>query len=267
MEFLRDPIWQFIGAILAVIAIAISIFFFYLQRTKKSLIYDVLLDYPLLSSKSGLENRVQILFDDKYVSNVYIFVLRIYNDGNVAILPTDFVEPLHFSFGDNSEILEMEIVENNPTNLKPKFQIDKNTITLHPLLLNGGDNITLKLLLSKPEMHFESNARIVGVNKIRKGSISDRIFSYGLFGLSLVFLSGIGFVFLPNLIDPMSVVEKARQAELVKQHISLIIGIASILIVGLIIFFLSVRKWLGQFKMYSTMSKKMKGIIGSSSDW
>ncbi len=121
MEFLRDPIWQFVGAILAVIAITISIYFFYLQRTKKSLIYDVLLDYPLLSSKSDLENRVQILFDDKYVSNVYIFVLRIYNDGNVPILPIDFIEPLRFSFGDNSEILEMEIVENNPTNFKAQI--------------------------------------------------------------------------------------------------------------------------------------------------
>ncbi len=267
MEILRDPIWQFVGAILAVIAIAISIYFFSLQRTKKSLIYDVLLDYPLLSSKSDLGNRVQILFDDKYVSNVYLFVIRIYNDGNIPILPADFVEPICFSFGNNSEILEVEVVESNPTNLNPKFQIARNTITLHPLLLNGGDTITLKLLLSKPEPHFEANTRIVGVNKLRKDSVSNRSFSYSLFGLSLVLISGLGFTFLPNIIDPMSLDEKARQAELVRQNLSLIIGIASILVVGLTITFLSAKKWLGQFKVYSTMSKKMRGVVGSSSDW
>ena len=267
MEFLRDPIWQFIGAMLAIIAIFISVYFYYAQRTKKSLIYDVVINYPLLSSKSGLENRIQILFDDKFVRNVYLFVLRISNGGNVPILATDFVEPLQFSFGKNAEILEMEIVENNPTSLKPKFQIDTNSITLQPLLLNSGDSITLKLLLSKPETYFEPSARIIGVNKVKKGSYSDRYFFYTLFGLSLVFLSGLGFTLLPNIIDPMSPDEKIRQAELVKQHLPLIVGIVGILVVGITIALLSFRKWIGQFRVYSKMSNKFTGNEGSSSDY
>jgi hypothetical protein len=264
-EFLRDPIWQFIGAVLAIIAIIISIYLYYLQRNKKSLSYDVLLDYRLLSKESGLERRVQILFDGETVRNVSVFAVRIFNDGNIPILATDFVEPLNFSFGTNSKILEAEIAECYPPSLKPAIIINKNGVTLEPLLLNGGDSIILKLLLSKNRDHYESNARIVGVSRLRKGSISNKYFSYAVFGLILALLGGAGLFILSSSSIPPD--EQARQNQLFRQQLPLILGIFSIAMIGCTITVFSMRKYLGQFRTYSVISNKFREGKGSSSDW
>ena len=41
MDFLRDPIWQSIGAILAFVAIGISLYTFWYSRSIKRLAYEV----------------------------------------------------------------------------------------------------------------------------------------------------------------------------------------------------------------------------------
>jgi len=40
-EALRDPIWQFIGAVLAFAAIVISILLYFMQRRRKALSYEI----------------------------------------------------------------------------------------------------------------------------------------------------------------------------------------------------------------------------------
>ncbi len=256
INFLRDPIWQFIGAILAIVTIIISIYLYYLQKTKKSLAYDVLIDSPLLSTKDGLESRVQILFDNKVVQNVSVFAVKISNDGNVPILAADFAEPLCILFGDNAKILEAEVFECYPTSLKPKIIIQKNNITLEPLLLNSGDSITLKLVLSKEKKSFEANARIVGVSKLSEGSVSNKYLFYTVIGLAIAFIGGGGLIGL--LIGLLESYENLTQAGLLEQQFVwvLIGGTISVSVTGIGIAFFYVKKLSGQFTAYASISNK-----------
>lgn len=52
-EILRDPVWQFIGAIFALAAIVIVVIIYWMQRQRKSLSYEIISCTPLLSVKSS----------------------------------------------------------------------------------------------------------------------------------------------------------------------------------------------------------------------
>jgi hypothetical protein len=191
-EFLRDPIWQFIGAILGLVAIIISIIVFYMQRRKKSLAYEIIANTSLLTLNDEIKGKVQILFEGSVVQNVYLILLHILNDGNTAIVSSDYEFPLTFEFGETSQILSAEVVKTSPNKLEPQFTLRKNSVEFTPLLLNSGDSIVFKLLLAQYEGELSVRARIMGVAEVKQVSISvDRLRRNG--GWSL--LAGIILVF------------------------------------------------------------------------
>ncbi len=169
MDFLRDPIWQFIGAAIGVIAVFISVYIFTAQRSKKSLSYDILTSTELLSIKKEIQGKVQILFENKPVENVYHVVLKIVNDGSLPVNGTLFERPLSFSFHEKTTILSADVAESHPSTLHPELTIEKNHVILKPLLLNSGDNIQISLLLAQHNGLINVDARIEGINEVRKG--------------------------------------------------------------------------------------------------
>ena len=61
MELLRDPVWQFVGAVLAVLAIVASIAIYRLQKVPKRLAYEIVSRSTLLTVKEEIESKVQVL--------------------------------------------------------------------------------------------------------------------------------------------------------------------------------------------------------------
>ena len=96
-EFFRDPIWQFVGALLALLAIGISIYFFFLQRKKKALSYRILTDTELLTVDEQIKGEIKIIYGKLPIQNVHLLVMKVENNGNMPILSSDFEEPLLFS--------------------------------------------------------------------------------------------------------------------------------------------------------------------------
>lgn len=166
VDLLRDPLWTFIGAILAVLAIVVSISLWMLQRRKKKLGYDVLSNLSLLTVREELEGRLKVLFDENPVKNVHLFVLRVVNNGNVPITPSDFERPLSLVFGENSNVLSAQVTETSPKNLKIELTTQRDRITFVPLLLNQKDSITVKLLVSDYKGPLVADARITGVRDV-----------------------------------------------------------------------------------------------------
>jgi hypothetical protein len=169
VSVLSSPIWAVIAAIATVIAIFISI----RQQQRKGISYKVVTDTPLLSLKEEVKGRVQVLFDAKPVGNSRLVVLKIFNSGNVPILPTDYIEPIKLGFGVNTEILDSEVLETVPTDIKdkakaPNTKDDIGGVMLEPLLLNSRDSITLKVLLAQTHLTKEVKVtgRIVGIKQI-----------------------------------------------------------------------------------------------------
>jgi hypothetical protein len=166
-EFLRDPFWQFVGATLALVGIAVSVVLYYLQRRRKALSYDVVSRTPLMSVKEEVQGRVQILFDGTPVSAAHMVVIRVTNSGNVPIVPSDFLRPLKFGFGETVQILSAEIMETSPSNVEASLESDSKAVVLTPVLLNAGDTVTFKVLLAQFAGKIEVDGRVVGVKQVQ----------------------------------------------------------------------------------------------------
>jgi hypothetical protein len=90
----------------------------------------------------------------------------------VPIVSADYERPVSLSFGEGAQILTAEVAETDPDSIQTSVNIGKSvtgasSIVLEPVLLNGGDSITLKLLVSQLG-EIGVNGRIVGVKDIRK---------------------------------------------------------------------------------------------------
>jgi len=144
-----------------IVAIAIPIIIYLKQRSSKLVSYKVLTQEQLLSVSGELKGKTKIFYESKEVENVVLFKIQIANSGNKEILEKDYVEPISISFGQNSQILSSEITEVKPSCFKISKTSSENEITLSRKVLNAGDSITLKALVSKPEF-YSIQGRIAG---------------------------------------------------------------------------------------------------------
>jgi len=201
-EIIRDPIWQFIGAILALAAIFISIGLYLRQRRRKAMSYEIVSQTPLLSMEEEVKGKLKILFEDEPVQKVHLIVAKVINSGNLSILPTDYQRPVSFGFDNEARVLTAEVIETNPDSLEASIGIEGKKVVFEPTLLNEKDSITLKMLVSQFDGQVTVDGRIVGVKDIRKFTewpvhfILATVIGFGLFSISL-----IGFVlYLARLI-------------------------------------------------------------------
>src|SRR5215207_9277121 len=103
MDLLRDPMWQFAGAVLSILAIAVSIILYLLQRNRKELSYFIISKTPLVNVAKDVGDKLEIRFDGKVVRAVHLIVVRIFNSGNVPILPIDFQRDVSIVFDENAK--------------------------------------------------------------------------------------------------------------------------------------------------------------------
>lgn len=174
-EKLRDPIWQFVGII---VGMAVAFLIFWLQQSRKELSYEIVSQTPLVSVQDEARSRLQISFDGKPVEDVTLIVLRLQNSGNVPITPADYIRPVTFNFGQSAAILSAEVTESVPSNIGASIKTVSDTVELAPVLMNGDDSMTLKVLLTRGDGTVSADARIVGVNQllVRKTSTSSLAF-------------------------------------------------------------------------------------------
>lgn len=228
-DILRDPMWQFIGAILAAAAIFISIALYLRQRRRKDLSYEIVSRTPLLSVSTRaqeIKKQLQILFNGKPVQQVHLIVIKIINSGNMPILSTDYERPVSLNLGEEAQILTAEVVETDPDSLRTSARIEGKSVVLTPSLLNEKDSITLKMLVSRFVNQITVDGRIVGVKNIRKSVkkrsslirviIGEAVGLTGVFGLVLCIMGVLSIVaywgfFLLNLLGLGIVMREASR--------------------------------------------------------
>jgi hypothetical protein len=169
LETLRDPIWQFIGAVLAFIAAILTVVFFLAQRQNKALSYIVVANTRLLTVAKEIRPRVQILLDGQPVETAHYVLVKLINSGSAPIIPADYTTPVSIDIGDGVQILSLEVVETDPPGLNAVVSSKDNIISIEPLLLNKSDSISIKALTNKaPVQPFVVAGRIVGVKRITR---------------------------------------------------------------------------------------------------
>lgn len=162
LTLVRDPTWQFIGAVLAIVAIYVAM----KQRQKKALGFQVLSKTALLTRSEELTRSVSITFESREVSDIGLWLVKVKNHGNVPIAANDFEVPLALTFGREATILTTAVVDQHPTNLGATVQKQQNASVLGKMLLNPGDYVVVKTLVSGSLDKIEVSARIHGVSSI-----------------------------------------------------------------------------------------------------
>ena len=169
-EILRDPIWQFIAVIIALMTIPVSIILYWKQRRRKALSYEIVSVTPLLSIKEEIKGKMRILFENKPVQQVYLILVKITNSGNLPISPSDYERAISLSFGEKGKILTAEVVETAPSSLQTSARIEGEKVVLDSNLLNQGDLVKLKILMSEFDGQISVDGCIAGVKDIRESS-------------------------------------------------------------------------------------------------
>ena len=169
IESLRDPLWQFIGALIGLAALVLTIVIFWFQRKRRELSYRIDYQEPLLQIDNAIAGRLKVLFDDTPVNEVYLLVVRVSNSGNVPILATDFVSPMELTLDPAAKILSASVGTQNPRNLGASISVENalQRIVVSPILMNPGDFFRLNILLTQSSYRLAVDGRVVGVREIQ----------------------------------------------------------------------------------------------------
>ena len=155
----------FIGFATIISTVTITIWAVRKQRNQKEIMYQVISDVPIANINKAVIDKVEIRFDGKPVTDLRLLVINLWNSGDIAVKPEDFVEPIKFEFEGrtvvSTEILNME-PENiiDPKDAKTFITSDLASTKLSRFLLNPKELISLKVLLTGPREKVRGTARI-----------------------------------------------------------------------------------------------------------
>lgn len=197
MDFLRDPVWGFFGVIVALLIGAAAISLTLWLRNRKALTYDVISDVPIVTLRpgetNGIAEDIEIRYKGTTVRDVRLIVVRIWNSGNVPIVPNDYVEPLSLTF--RGQLLASDVIDSTPPQLRRDLFAgggvgpDTATVAFKQVLLNAGDSVSVQAVLTRFKGDVMLEGRIVGVSSIRrwKPPLGTRVSLVSATGVSIVF--------------------------------------------------------------------------------
>lgn len=166
LEILRDPVWQFVGALLALVAIGISVWVFLAQRPRKRLLIETVARVPLVTFGSKGIPNLRILFNDNPVENASVLLVRIENIGNVPILASDYEQQVTLQFEEGARVLNADIGETKPKHLPIDVEFSERSALIARSLLNPGDTLNCRVLVENSKGEYTAKARIVGVGEL-----------------------------------------------------------------------------------------------------
>lgn len=184
---LRDPAWQFVGVLLAVLSLAAVFWIYWLQLRTKELSFALLSSRRPLSIADELSSRVTVQLDGRSVGNLHLLVYGLKNSGRHAIPPTHFERPLSIQFSDG-QVVSAEITRQNPGNLGANLIMSSTQVELRPLLLNPGDQLLIQVLLSSANPTYTLDGRVLDVSSFEAINISPRLPTFLNSGLPLMVL-------------------------------------------------------------------------------
>jgi len=88
IEMLRDPIWRFIGAFVAFMAILISAAVELIRLQHKDFFFRVNSITPVLLIAEEMREKLAVQLDEKSLQSLYRIVVQFMNLGNVPIRST-----------------------------------------------------------------------------------------------------------------------------------------------------------------------------------
>ena len=175
MSILKNPVWQVVGVVVAIIAIVVPLLVYYSDRPIKKLHVDILSNSPLVSINTEVPKEIQILYKGKPVQTLSLILLKLTNTGTEPIRESDYSEPIRMSLSQSAEIGEVVVQETRPDGIRlAPTVIASNQIELAKFLFNPGDQAVLKILALNNDATLDIKARIAGVHDIEIQSVLER---------------------------------------------------------------------------------------------
>jgi hypothetical protein len=159
---LRDQIWQFIGALLALLTIGLTVYLFIRGQQVKALQVVVLAITPSTeieeTPSKDMANRTPI--GDK----TSLIIAKLEHIGNQSIREQDFVRPISFGFPGGTTVVRATVTNSLPENIGMTAKWEGNVVTLSKSLLNAGERIIIEFLVTnlpsnKQPLPFTVDAR------------------------------------------------------------------------------------------------------------
>jgi len=177
-DFWHDPltltILGVVGTILgAIIGAAVTYLIFHRQATKRLISFQIVSNAPIATLNKSLQNTVTIQINGQPVNNARQVVLKLRNQGNVAVKPSDYDTPLRFIF-DGSKVVGSDIFDTDPPELQNSInpnsfvQIGTGLAELEKILLNPKESITLTILLEGDYNRLDIAGRIIDGKIVEK---------------------------------------------------------------------------------------------------
>lgn len=163
MNWLRDGIWQFIGVVLALFAILITL----RQNSRKSISFEIVADISILNAK-GDNDELKVYYKGTPINDPRLVEIRIFNSGNTSISRSDYEKPLEIAFGFNCVVVDAEVVDTYPKDIEVQLAISNGKLTFSSGLLNSGDSVKVRVLLDGNKGQAIIKGRIVGVRQIQE---------------------------------------------------------------------------------------------------
>jgi len=156
-ELVRDPIWQFLAALIAVISLAA--FIITSRRPRLGIAFEVLSRTPIPPPHQVPKDRIKLFDGKKPIRDGHLITVRLTNVGTVPLLARAFVEPLSIVFGPSSKVVSASKTESAPHDLDLTISHTASKATFVFPLLNPRETFTVSLLLSGAVDPFEVKAR------------------------------------------------------------------------------------------------------------
>jgi hypothetical protein len=175
IRIFKDPVWQFVGVIVGIAAIAVMFWMYYKGRPVKKLRIEILSNSPIVSLTPDIPKELQILYRGKPVQTLSLILLKLANTGTEPIRESDYSEPIRVSVSQNAEIGQVMVQETRPDGIRlaPTI-IANNQVQMAKVLLNPGDQAVLKILVLNNDKTLNVDARIAGVRDLELQSVLER---------------------------------------------------------------------------------------------
>jgi hypothetical protein len=152
LQRFRDPVWQAIAACIGLIALAVSTFVAYDVYFRTVSSYGLALTQEYLYSPFGRMSKVKLVYNSRVVDPLFFYNITLSNYGKNPIRSGDFSEPLAVTVASPWEVIAVE------SNLTPAntpvdwTRVSTTTYKMKPLLLNGGDAVSINIILTNKSL-------------------------------------------------------------------------------------------------------------------
>ena len=169
----RQTIWQLLGAaILSLLGIATSYHISERGRDSKVLRATILANSSLLAVDKTIRDNIKISYKNSNIDNLSFVQMKLENTGNRAIREDNYErgQPLRLIFPKEASVLDAVVLGRSPENVAMEVQHQRNMVSLSSPLLNPGDRVIIRVLLTN--MPTGNEEKLVNPQgRIEEGSI------------------------------------------------------------------------------------------------